>query len=71
MTVAVTRPGILVLGIGNILHGDDGIGIHIIEAMRKRAVVGASVKLRDGGTIGLTLLPEIEDSGAFPQVVNT
>ena len=68
MTATEVRPGIMVLGIGNILHGDDGVGIHVIEAMRPHISARSSrqtVTLRDGGTIGLALLPEIQDAGAL------
>lgn len=52
---------ILVLGLGNVLLGDDGVGIHVVEALRLRNADGADgVVVRDGGTIGMALLPEIE-----------
>src|SRR5579884_2313979 len=53
---------ILVLGIGNTLLSDDGIGVHVIEALRRREREGTALPLvlRDGGTLGLSLLPEIE-----------
>src|SRR5579863_4602358 len=58
------RP-ILLLGLGNVLLTDDGVGVHVLRALERREQAGeiaAPVKLRDGGTIGLGLLPEIEDS---------
>lgn len=53
---------ILVMGVGNTLMQDDGIGIHIIETLRNAADSHPSLRLIDGGTIGLALLPEIEDA---------
>ncbi len=50
----------LVLGIGNSLLTDDGVGIHVIQALEPHAAPHFIV--RDGGTIGLALLPEIEDA---------
>jgi hydrogenase maturation protease len=50
----------LVLGLGNTLLSDDGIGIHVIRALEDCG--GAGLTLRDGGTIGLALLTDIEDS---------
>ncbi|MDR3472985.1 MAG: hydrogenase maturation protease [Devosia sp.] len=68
MTEDVAQPNIMVLGIGNVLHGDDGVGIHVIRALLQRradAPDGRPVALLDGGTIGLALLAEIEDAGAL------
>ena len=53
-------PRTLVLGIGNVLLTDDGVGVHVIRALEARNDPGLVV--RDGGTIGLALLPEIEDA---------
>ena len=60
---------ILVMGIGNTLLQDDGIGVHITESLR--ADSGSAVdppdtafEFIDGGTIGLSLLPDIEDAEA-------
>jgi hydrogenase maturation protease len=54
----------LVLGIGNTLLSDDGIGVHVIQALEAREL-GCAAHLRDGGTLGLSLLPEIEDCEAL------
>ena len=60
---------VLVLGIGNTLLSDDGVGVHVIRALEEsRSAQGhleispderESVRLRDAGTVGLALLPEI------------
>jgi hydrogenase maturation protease len=47
---------IVVLGIGNVLLGDEGIGVH---ALRVLAGDPGSLRCIDGGTLGLRLLPEI------------
>lgn len=52
----------LLLGIGNALLSDDGAGIHVIEALRPSL---PHVTVRDGGTIGLALLADIEDCDAL------
>ena len=49
-----TKP-ILVLGIGNILKADDGVGVHAIEKMRDE-IASDEVEVFDGGTAGLDLL---------------
>ncbi len=56
---------ILVLGLGNVLMQDDGVGVHAanaLEASLDFCVEGREgVVIRDGGTLGLSLLPEVED----------
>ncbi|MDE2397706.1 MAG: hydrogenase maturation protease [Burkholderiales bacterium] len=53
---------VLVLGIGNRLLGDDGAGPQAIDLLAARRC-GAT--LQDGGTIGLHLLPAIQDAAAL------
>ena len=61
--IAGKLPGnILVLGIGNTLLQDDGIGVHVIEALKASQAPGSVLQILDGGTIGLALLPQIEDA---------
>lgn len=51
---------ILVLGIGNILLRDEGVGVRVIEAMRE-IQLPSGVELMDGGTSGVDLVDEIAD----------
>ncbi len=53
-----------VLGIGNILLGDDGVGIAVVEALRDE-LSAQGVKIVDGGTLSYTLLPLIEDTNVM------
>lgn len=46
---------ILILGIGNVLLGDEGIGVHVVRALEGEALP-ANVQLLDGGTGGFHLL---------------
>ncbi|WP_322760392.1 HyaD/HybD family hydrogenase maturation endopeptidase [Frankia sp. Cr2] len=46
---------VLVLGIGNELLGDDGVGV--VAARRLAAVPNPGVEVLDGGTLGLMLMP--------------
>lgn len=62
MPEAVNTKKILVMGVGNTLMQDDGIGIHIIETLRSSADSHPLLHFVDGGTIGLALLPEIDDA---------
>jgi hydrogenase maturation protease len=59
------EPRTLLLGIGNTLLSDDGIGVHVITALEADADVRAAARLNDGGTIGLALLGDIEDCEAL------
>lgn len=52
------------MGIGNTLLQDDGIGVHVTEEYRSIHGSDPLVNILDGGTIGLSLLPEIEDADA-------
>lgn len=51
---------ITVLGVGNLLLRDDGIGVHVINTLRNEYEFPESVHLIDGGTKGLDLLPFFE-----------
>ena len=53
---------VLVIGIGNSLLSDDGFGVHVIKEIRPLLESDDSIKIVDGGTIGLNLLPDIEDN---------
>ena len=51
---------ILVLGIGNLLWADEGFGIRALEGLNEVWRFGPKVRLLDGGTQGLYLLPYVE-----------
>lgn len=51
----------VVLGLGNTLHSDDGVGPQAIQRLRNDARVPESATLIEGGTLGLELLPHIWD----------
>jgi hydrogenase maturation protease len=55
----------LVLGIGNLLMGDEGVGVHAVRAFAREAWPDA-VTLVDGGTGGFHLLEYLSD---YPRVV--
>jgi hydrogenase maturation protease len=58
---------ILVLGLGNRLLGDDAAGPLAIDQLERAACVESlpGVLLKDGGTIGLGLLPAIEGAAGL------
>lgn len=51
----------IVLGLGNTLHSDDGIGPQAIERLRNDSRLPGDVTLIEGGTLGLELLTYIWD----------
>jgi hydrogenase maturation protease len=50
---------VLVLGVGNLLMGDEGVGIHALRALETRPAI-PGVRLLDGGTGGANLLGEFD-----------
>jgi hydrogenase maturation protease len=52
----------LVLGIGNILYADEGFGIRAVEALHAHYVFPDSVRVMDGGTQGIFLLPWVRSA---------
>jgi hydrogenase maturation protease len=53
--------GTVVIGLGNPLMGDDGVGLAALERLRAEWRLDG-VELVDGATWGLSLLPVIEDA---------
>ncbi|NWF53589.1 MAG: HyaD/HybD family hydrogenase maturation endopeptidase [Syntrophaceae bacterium] len=51
---------IALIGLGNILMRDEGVGVRAVEALRKKYDFPEEVRLLDGGTLGLDLLHLIE-----------
>jgi len=51
----------VVLGLGNILHADDGAGAQAISRLRADSRVPVDVCLVEGGTLGLELLSYVWD----------
>jgi hydrogenase maturation protease len=59
-----TLPGrTIVLGLGNLVHSDDGVGVHAISGLQRDSRVPPGVILLDGGTQGLALLPHVSGAG--------
>ena len=47
---------VLVLGIGNILLSDEGVGVKAVEELQNRYDCSDAVEIVDGGTTSLVLL---------------
>jgi hydrogenase maturation protease len=52
----------LVLGLGNILLGDEGVGVRVVERLQELYQFPREVQVLDGGTLALDLLPYVEDT---------
>jgi len=53
---------LLILGLGNLLCTDDGVGPRAAQAIAETRLVPEGVQVLDGGTLGLALLPYLEDA---------
>jgi len=65
MSIADGDPGAydtLILGIGNVLWADEGFGIRTIETLHERFVFPDTVRVMDGGTQGIFLLPWVRNA---------
>lgn len=56
---------ILVLGVGNVLLSDEGAGVRALERLQERYLLPEQVRVLDGGTMGLDLLPYIEQTSSL------
>ncbi len=53
---------VLVLGLGNTLMSDEGLGVHALHRLMRDYDLPPSVHAVDGGTLGLELLVHLEDA---------
>ena len=51
---------VLVLGLGNILMSDDGFGCKVVETLQRDYRFPDGLRVVEGGTLGLDLLPQLE-----------
>jgi hydrogenase maturation protease len=64
MIAAMDGPAV-VIGVGNLLLRDDGIGVRVVQALRSQQALDPgtlpeATRLVDGGTLGVDLLPNVE-----------
>lgn len=59
--MANSRKKTLVLGLGNILMGDEGVGVHVVRALEQHTLP-SGVECLDGGTGGFTLLEPLQSA---------
>jgi hydrogenase maturation protease len=56
------RRSTTVIGLGNPLMGDDGLGILAAQRLREEWILPPGIAVLDGGTWGMNLLPVIDDA---------
>lgn len=56
---------VLVVGVGNPLMTDDGVGLAALDRLRAEQGLGPGVELVDGGLWVLSLLPQVEDASGL------
>jgi hydrogenase maturation protease len=57
--VSTDKKKTLVLGLGNVIMGDEGVGVHVVRELEK-LVLPANVECLDGGTGGFVLLEPLQ-----------
>ena len=57
-----SRSRLLILGLGNLLCSDDGLGALVAQRIAETRTLPDGVQVLDGGTLGLQLLPYLEDA---------
>lgn len=61
MSDKTSTPQTLILGVGNLLASDEGVGIHVIQRLQAEYQFPEEVQLLDGGTLGMDLLFYLEN----------
>ncbi|MFZ2951301.1 MAG: HyaD/HybD family hydrogenase maturation endopeptidase [Desulfuromonadaceae bacterium] len=61
MNEAQPHMSVLVLGIGNLVMSDDGVGVIVAQRLQQEYRFPDNVEIMDGGTLGLDLLPKLEN----------
>jgi hydrogenase maturation protease len=56
---------IVVLGVGNILLSDEGVGVRVVERLEREYRLPPEVEIIDGGTCGMEMLEQLEDLDAL------
>ena len=59
MSTSHKTAGVLILGIGNVLMGDEGVGVHVVERLQE-ATLPEGVECLDGGTGSFVLLEPMQ-----------
>ena len=57
-----SESGIVILGLGNYLMQDEGVGVHLARILEANYQFEPVVSVIDGGTMGLDLMPYFEEN---------
>jgi len=57
------KNNITILGVGNTIYSDDGVGIRVVERLEKEYDFPDNVLVVDGGILGINLLGIISNAG--------
>src|SRR4051794_26222227 len=60
---ANTDARVLILAVGNLLMGDEGVGVHALRALESEPPIPGA-RLLDGGVAGVNLLEDIQRASA-------
>lgn len=52
---------VVVLGVGNLILADEGVGVRVVEALQREYAMPEGVEIIDGGTSGMELLDEMSN----------
>ena len=58
--MTTSTPDTLILGIGNLIMTDDGVGVRVVHLLQEHYRFPDNVTVMDGGTLGLDLLHYLE-----------
>ncbi|MDP3036287.1 MAG: HyaD/HybD family hydrogenase maturation endopeptidase [Rhodocyclaceae bacterium] len=51
----------VVLGVGNVILADEGVGVRVVEALEREYTVPTGVTVIDAGTSGMEMLEDLSD----------
>ncbi|MDE2236115.1 MAG: HyaD/HybD family hydrogenase maturation endopeptidase [Gammaproteobacteria bacterium] len=59
------RAAVVVLGLGNTLLGDDGVGVQVVQHLQAGRRLPSGIRFLDGGTLSFSLLEDIENTDSL------
>ncbi len=61
-SMSEAKPSTVVLGIGNLMRSDDGVGMHAVSRLARDPRLPNGIRVVEGGTQGLELVYHVQDS---------